>query len=68
MLVLSRQLQESIMIGDDIMITVVNIRGDKVRLGFEAVADVKIHRMEVYNAIQAEKANNSTDKEAKDTQ
>lgn len=50
------------------MITVVNIRGDKVRLGFEAVADVKIHRMEVYNAIQAEKANNSTDKEAKDTQ
>ena len=52
MLVLSRQLDESIMIGDDIRITVVDIRGDKVRLGIEAPRDVSVHRHEVYAAIK----------------
>jgi carbon storage regulator len=43
------------MIGDDIVITVVEIRGDKVRLGVEAPTDVSVHRQEVYDAIQREK-------------
>jgi len=56
MLVLSRQKDESIIIGDDIRIIVVDIRGDKVRLGIEAPKDVSVHRKEVYEAIQKEKA------------
>ena len=54
MLVLSRQRDETIMIGDDIEITVVDIRGDKVRLGITAPAHVSVHRKEVYDAIQRE--------------
>jgi len=52
MLVLSRQRDESIIIGDNIVITVVDIRGDKVRLGIEAPKDVPVHRQEVYEAIK----------------
>ncbi|HBN78503.1 carbon storage regulator CsrA [Rubinisphaera italica] len=55
MLVLSRQRDESIMIGDHIKITIVDIRGDKIRIGIQAPADVAVHREEVYNAIQTEK-------------
>jgi carbon storage regulator len=55
MLVLSRNLNESVMIGDDIVITIVDIRGGKVRLGIEAPPDVAVHRREVYDAIQREK-------------
>ncbi|HEY0982544.1 MAG: carbon storage regulator CsrA [Schlesneria sp.] len=54
MLVLSRQRDESIFIGDNIKITVVDIRGDKVRLGIEAPTDIPVHRQEVYEAIQRE--------------
>lgn len=54
MLVLSRQRDETIMIGDDIEITVVDIRGDKVRLGINAPARVAVHRKEVYEAIRKE--------------
>ena len=56
MLVLSRQRDESIIIGDTIVITVVDIRGDKVRLGINAPTDVPVHRQEVYEAIQRENA------------
>jgi carbon storage regulator len=56
MLVLSRQRDETIMIGDDIEITVVDIRGDKVRLGINAPRAVQVHRKEVYEAIQRENA------------
>lgn len=52
MLVLSRKKNESIVIDDRIVITVVEVRGDKVRLGIEAPRDVPIHRSEVYDAIQ----------------
>lgn len=51
MLVLSRRPNESIVINDKIVITVIEIRGDKVRLGIEAPRDVPIHRSEVYEAI-----------------
>ncbi len=54
MLVLSRQRDETIMIGDDIEITVVDIRGDKVRLGINAPARIAVHRKEVYEAIRSE--------------
>ena len=55
MLVLSRKRDERIMIGDDVVITIVDIRGDKVRLGIEAPNDIPIHRQEVYDAIAREK-------------
>jgi carbon storage regulator len=54
MLVLSRQKNQTIMIGDTIEITVVDIRGEKVRLGITAPPEVPVHRKEVYEAIQAE--------------
>ncbi len=54
MLVLSRQRDETIMIGDDVMITIVDIRGDKVRLGITAPTKIAVHRKEVYDAIKAE--------------
>jgi carbon storage regulator len=54
MLVLSRQRDETIMIGDDIEVTVVDIRGDKVRLGINAPKEISVHRKEVYDAIRRE--------------
>ena len=54
MLVLARQRDETIMIGDDVEITVVDIRGDKVRLGVTAPKEVSVHRKEVYDAIRRE--------------
>jgi carbon storage regulator len=55
MLVLSRHRDESIIIGDNIVITIVDIRGDKVRLGINAPKDIPVHRQEVYDAIQRER-------------
>ena len=55
MLVLSRQKDESIIIGDDVEVTIVDVRGNKVRLGITAPKDVSVHRREVYEAIQREK-------------
>ena len=52
MLVLSRKVNETIIINDNIVVTVVDIRGDKVRLGIEAPKDVPVHRQEVYDAIK----------------
>lgn len=54
MLVLSRQRDESIIIGDNIVITIVDIRGDKVRLGIQAPKEIPVHRQEVYDAIKRE--------------
>ena len=54
MLVLSRTRDETIMIGDDIEITVVDVRGDKVRLGINAPTTIPVHRKEVYEAIKRE--------------
>lgn len=55
MLVLSRRRDEVIMIGDAISVTVVDIRGDKVRLGINAPREILVHRKEVWEAIQREK-------------
>lgn len=61
MLVLSRKKNERIVIGDQIVITVVDIRGDRVRLGIEAPANCPIHRSEVHEAILAEQKAIETD-------
>ena len=64
MLVLSRQRDESIMIGDDVEIIIVDVRGDKVRLGITAPKNIPVHRREIYDAIQREKREGKN--EAKD--
>ena len=56
MLVLSRKKNETIIINDQITVTVIEIRGDKVRLGIDAPRDVAVHRREVYEAIQQNQA------------
>ncbi|MFM7037820.1 MAG: carbon storage regulator CsrA [Planctomycetaceae bacterium] len=52
MLVLSRQSDEAIIIGDNIRVTIVEVRGDKVRIGIDAPRDVTVHRQEIYDAIR----------------
>ena len=59
MLVLSRKKNESIVINNDITIVVVEIRGDKVRLGVEAPKEVPVHRREVYDAIRRNEADDA---------
>jgi carbon storage regulator len=54
MLVLSRKIGERVMIGDDIVVMVVDVRGDKVRLAVEAPQSIPVHRQEVYEAIKRE--------------
>ena len=65
MLVLSRQRDQSIIIGDNIVITIVDIRGDKVRLGIEAPIEIPVHRQEVYDAIQRENQQDAPKSETK---
>ena len=59
MLVLSRNKQESIIIGDDIIVTIIDVRGDKVRVGIQAPRDVSVHRQEIWDKIQKEKKGDS---------
>ncbi len=54
MLILSRRINEKIVIGDDIVVSVVEVRGDQVKLGIDAPRNVKVFRQEVFNAIQEE--------------
>lgn len=54
MLVLTRKIDQSIMIGDHIRIVVVDVRGDQVKIGIDAPRDIMVHRHEVYQEIQAE--------------
>ncbi len=56
MLVLSREKKEKIRIGDDVVVEIVDVRGDKVRLGITAPLSIPVHREEIYEAIQREKA------------
>ncbi len=61
MLVLSRRKDESIMIGDDVEITIVDIHGDRVRLGITAPKTIPVHRREIYEAIQRGKSEKKRD-------
>lgn len=54
MLVLSRQKGESFMVGDEVKITILDVRGDKIRLGITAPKEIPVHRQEVYDLIHAE--------------
>ena len=56
MLILTRRVGEVLVIGDDIRVTVLDIKGNQVRIGTEAPRDVDIHREEIYNRIQEEKS------------
>ena len=68
MLVLSRKKNESIVINNDVIVTVVEIRGDKVRLGIVAPKEVPVHRQEVFDAIHGAKAASASADEAPATQ
>lgn len=66
MLILTRRVGETVVIGDDINVTVLGIKGNQVRLGFDAPPTVQVHREEIYNKILAEKKqlkNNCKDQE-----
>lgn len=58
MLVLTRSINESIMVGDDVKIIILDVRGDRVRLGIEAPKEVPVHRQEIYDTIQREREKN----------
>ena len=66
MLILTRRVGESVIIGDDITLTVLGVRGHQVRLGVDAPKDVSVHREEIYQRIQKEKEDDvpSTDSES----
>jgi len=60
MLVLSRKKNESVIIDDNIQVTIVEVRGDKVRLGIEAPKDIPVHREEIADKIEAQEASSVT--------
>jgi len=69
MLVLSRKKNESIIINDNVVVTVIDVRGDKVRIGIEAPRDVSVHRQEILESILNEKLKFASDRseESSDT-
>ena len=61
MLILTRRVGESLMIGDEVTVTVLGVKGNQVRIGVKAPKDVSVHREEIYERIQQEKADGSTE-------
>ena len=61
MLILTRRVGETLIIGDDVSVTVLGVRGNQVRLGVDAPKDVAVHREEIYQKIQSEKGATSSD-------
>ena len=61
MLILTRRISESIIVGDDVKITVLGVKGNQVRLGIDAPKDIAVHREEIYMRIQNEKTGGDSD-------
>ncbi len=58
MLILTRKIGESLMVGDDVTISVLGVKGNQVRIGIDAPKHIQVHREEIYNRIQNEKSGN----------
>lgn len=64
MLILTRRVQEALMIGDDVTVTVLSVKGNQVRLGIDAPRDVEVHREEIYHRVKHAKAQQAAQPEA----
>jgi len=66
MLILTRRIGETLMVGDDVTITVLGVKGNQVRIGVNAPKDVAVHREEIYQRIQQEKTGEDSDSDSEE--